>query len=58
VHPRCVTGIEIQNNEIMLIKWRFKPNENGALYVTREILEGPKELKSFYKGIIKPPIRE
>lgn len=47
VHPRCVTGIEIQNNEIMLIKWLLKPNENGALCVTRELVEGPKELKSF-----------
>ncbi len=52
VHPRCITGIEIQNGEIMLIKWWVKPKDNGALYgalyVTREKLEGPRKLQSFF----------
>ena len=45
VHPRCITGIEIQNDKITLIKWWIKPNDYGALYVTREILSGPMKLK-------------
>lgn len=48
VHPRCITGIELQNGEITLIKWWVKPKDDGALYVTREILEGPKKLHSFF----------
>jgi UDP-2,3-diacylglucosamine pyrophosphatase LpxH len=48
VHPRCITGIEVQNGEIMLIKWWVKPRADGALYVTREVLEGPKKLQSFF----------
>jgi UDP-2,3-diacylglucosamine pyrophosphatase LpxH len=49
VHPRCITGIEIQNGEIALIKWWFKPKDDGALYVTRKILVSPKKLESFFK---------
>ncbi len=47
VHPRCITGIEIQKSEIILVKWWVRPDENGILFVTREVLAGPKELKSF-----------
>lgn len=44
VHPRCITGIEIENNEICLIKWSIEPNEKGALYVKRNLLAGPRKL--------------
>jgi len=44
VHPRCITGIEIEKGEIKLIKWWFEPNDSGALCVTRRVLEGPKKL--------------
>jgi UDP-2,3-diacylglucosamine pyrophosphatase LpxH len=44
VHPRCITGIEIENDEICLIKWSFEPNEEGALYVKRNLLAGPRKL--------------
>ena len=47
VHPRCITGIEIENGEISLIKWWIKPKDDGVLYVTRELLGGPKKLQSF-----------
>jgi len=44
VHPRCITGIEIANNEIMLIKWWVKPNAEGILHIAREVLEGPRKI--------------
>ena len=47
VHPRCITGIEIQNSEIILVKWWVRPDENGMLFVARELLAGPKGLASF-----------
>lgn len=49
VHPRCITGIEIENGEISLIKWWVKPDAPGALCVARELLAGPKKLQSFSK---------
>lgn len=44
IHPRSITGIEIENGEIALIKWWLEPNEKGALYVTKELLAGPRKL--------------
>jgi hypothetical protein len=46
IHPRCITGIEIENGEILLIKWWVKTREDGSLFVCKDRLEGPSELKS------------
>lgn len=48
VHPRCITGIEIENNEITLIKWAVRTKEDRSLYVGREILEGPARISDYY----------
>lgn len=52
VHPRCITGIEIQNGEITLIKWLVKPKDDAALdaplHITREVIAGPRQLRSFF----------
>jgi len=49
VHPRCITGIEIEKGEITLIKWFIdvNPKEKGTLFVNKEILEGPRKLQDF-----------
>lgn len=47
VHPRCITGIEIVNNEITLIKWSVCIRRDLSLYVCREILEGPVSLNEY-----------
>ena len=44
VHPRCITGMEIENGEISLIKWWITPNDAGQLCVTRTLLEGPRKI--------------
>jgi UDP-2,3-diacylglucosamine pyrophosphatase LpxH len=44
VHPRCITGIEISNGEIVLVKWAVTPDENGALRIQRQQIEGPRRL--------------
>ena len=44
VHPRCITGMEIENGEISLIKWWITPNDAGQLCVTRALLEGPRKI--------------
>lgn len=48
VHPRCITGIEIQNGQIALVKWSTQANSSGTLVVTRDILAGPTELTLFF----------
>jgi predicted phosphodiesterase len=48
VHPRCITGIEIQNGEIALIKWWYRPRDDGVMCITKEVIVGPKKLESFF----------
>jgi UDP-2,3-diacylglucosamine pyrophosphatase LpxH len=52
VHPRCITGIEIQDGKIELIKWWVRPDDEfGVLRVTRETKAGPKRLQDFFSVI-------
>ena len=44
VHPRSITGIEIENGKITLIKWQIATKEDGTLQIVRTLLEGPQRL--------------
>jgi predicted phosphodiesterase len=44
VHPRSITGIEIENGEVSLIKWQIVTTEDGTLKIDRFLLEGPTKL--------------
>ena len=44
VHPRSITGIEISDGHISLIKWSVMVDDNQTLYVGRSLLEGPVSL--------------
>jgi len=48
VHPRCITGIEIQNGSIVLIKWCIKVNPDGQLFIGKDELTKPEKLQSFF----------
>ena len=50
IHPRCITGIEIENNQISLIKWSVCTGDKQNLYVCRHILEGPRNLSDYVKN--------
>lgn len=47
VHPRSITGIEIENGEISLIKWHIATEEDGTLQIDRVLLEGPQKLVDY-----------
>jgi predicted phosphodiesterase len=51
VHPRCITGIEIQGGTIALIKWSVQPDENGALHILREHLEPAEGLEAYFEAL-------
>lgn len=51
VHPRCITGIEIRNGTISLVKWAILTKPDRTLYVGREVLEGPVRLMDFFETI-------
>jgi len=47
VHPRCITGIEITDGNITLVKWDIKTKLDGTMFIGREILAGPRALKDY-----------
>ncbi|MGB5821054.1 MAG: metallophosphoesterase [Saonia sp.] len=47
VHPRSITGIEIENGEISLIKWQIATKDDGTLQIVRILLEGPQNLADY-----------
>lgn len=47
VHPRSITGIEIEGGKIALIKWQIATKEDGTLQVVRILLEGPRSLADY-----------
>lgn len=49
VHPRCITGIEISDGEIILVKWSVKSDMNGQLQIGRDILAGPRKINEVLK---------
>jgi predicted phosphodiesterase len=50
VHPRCITGIEISDGSIALVKWSIKPKDDGKLAVGRDILAGPVKLEDYFNA--------
>ncbi|MGB0896180.1 MAG: serine/threonine protein phosphatase [Flavobacteriaceae bacterium] len=47
VHPRSITGIEIEHGTIALIKWYIDTKEDGTLQIKREVLETPQTITSY-----------
>jgi UDP-2,3-diacylglucosamine pyrophosphatase LpxH len=45
VHPRCITGIEINSGAIELVKWWVRPDQTGALHIAKETKAGPTPLR-------------
>ena len=43
VHPRSITGIEIENSAISLIKWQIDTKDDGTLQIVKFVLEGPEK---------------
>ena len=41
VHPTGITGIEIENRRLTLVKWSVKSREDLNLYAAREVLGSP-----------------
>ncbi|MFD2586447.1 metallophosphoesterase [Croceitalea marina] len=50
VHPRSITGIEIENGQISLIKWQIATKPDGTLQIVRLVLEGPEKLVDYIEN--------
>lgn len=48
VHPRAITGIEIQDGTIALVKWEMAPRRaDGVLHIERQTLVGPVPIANY-----------
>jgi len=47
IHPRNITGIEIENGKIAMIEWRIVPTDKGRLKIIRRVVRGPKPIATF-----------
>jgi len=53
VHPRCITGLEIDRGEIKLIRWAFELGDNNALIVKRRPYQScSRSLESIFDSLI------
>lgn len=50
VHPRSITGLEIEKGTISLIKWQISTSDDGTLKVIRILLEGPQKISDYKTG--------
>ncbi|NHF60648.1 serine/threonine protein phosphatase [Flavobacteriaceae bacterium TP-CH-4] len=50
VHPRSITGIEIEKGQISLIKWHIATKDDGTLQIVRVLLEGPQNLTDYMEA--------
>lgn len=53
VHPRHITGIEIINGTISLVKWVIMTKPDRTLYVGREIIDGPVRILDYMTTTVK-----
>jgi len=47
IYPTTITGIEILNDMVQVIRWKIRPNREGILRATREVIRGPEEIAKF-----------
>lgn len=47
IHPRGITCLELEDDEISLISWRMHSTKDGMLYIRRTVLQGPEPIESF-----------
>lgn len=51
IHPNGITCLEIENGNILLVKWLYKVRKDKVIFVGKEILEGKKPIIKFFNNI-------
>lgn len=47
VHPWGITALEIVSGTITLVRWGQKTKPDGTVYIGKDVLAGPRELKAY-----------
>lgn len=59
VHPHGITAVEIAEGRITLVKWEVKTRQDGVLFVGREVIAGPQNLRDYFESrIVNSTLRE
>lgn len=48
IHPNGITGLEIQNGKISLVRWELNVQDDGMLYVERNVLSNEEAITNFF----------
>ena len=48
IHPNGITGLEIENGCITLVKWSYKIKKDNIVSVSRELIEGKETIEKFF----------
>lgn len=48
VHPWSITAVEIASGEISLVRWGQKTKEDGAVYIGKNIIGGPRRIEEYF----------
>lgn len=49
VFPRNITGIEIEKDQITLVDWRIRPDDQGQLTIIRREMQGPEPISQYLR---------
>ncbi|UWG95459.1 serine/threonine protein phosphatase [Dehalobacter sp. DCM] len=58
VHPYSITGIEIADSKLTLVKWEINTRTDGTLFIDREVLAGPQRLKDYFDSLYKSQLND
>lgn len=47
IHSRGITGIEIVEDQIMLVEWRIRADKEGNLRIARKVIRGPEPIARY-----------
>lgn len=47
INTRGIPGIEIVNDTILMVDWRIKADDNGAMHIEKTVVRGPEPLEKY-----------
>ncbi len=49
INTRGITGVEISDDNILLVDWRIRADKNGSLLIERNIIRGPEPISKYHQ---------
>jgi len=49
INTKGIVGIEIINNNIIMVNWRINADSKGALHISRTVMRGPEPIENYHQ---------